>query len=190
MREAPHGRARRERRAYAPQPQASSLPPRRQASGSPLPALLLIAKFAWPLIPLAFYAVGGNDTPAPAVLTASDRRQAEELLMGRMITAAPEMERRLARWLRGHDGLLFVRERDDGIDAYGALHVLPALTPWRASCGPLGLTVTIGRFEKEITEIALDERQCDELLSVLGRTMRSLTATDDRPAPQPRKDTP
>jgi hypothetical protein len=85
--------------------------------------------------------------------------------------------------------LLFLREPADAIEPY-ALHVLPAATPWRASCGAIGLTVTIAGFRKDVTEVALDERQCSELLSVLGRAMRSLTATDDRPARQPRKEQP
>ena len=78
----------------APQQHAAPPPRQRQASSSPLPALLLVAKFAWPLIPLALYAFGGDDTAWPEV-TASDRRQTEEQLMARIATAAPEIERRL-----------------------------------------------------------------------------------------------
>ena len=104
--------------------------------------------------------------------------------MTRIATAAPEIERRLAQWLSARDGLLFLREPADASEPY-TLHVLPAVTPWRASCGEVGLTLTVAGFRKDLTEVALDEHQCDELLSVLGRAMRSLTATDDRPAQQP-----
>ena len=146
---------------------------RRQSAGSLLPMLLLSAKLGWPLLALlAVYAVGGDDTPSPE-LTASARRQAEEQLMAHIATAGPEIERRLAQWLTAHDGLLFLREPPDTFEPY-AVHVLPAATPWRASCGEIGLTVTVGVFRKDVTEVALDERQCDELLSVLGRAMRSL----------------
>jgi hypothetical protein len=159
------------------------VPPRqRPATSSPLPALLLVAKFAWPLIPLALYAVGSDDTPS-SELTASDKRQAEEQLMARVATSAPEIERRLAQWLSARDGLLFLREPGD-FEPY-ARHVLPAAAPWRASCGALGLTVMVGSFRTDVTEIALDERQCDELLSAVGRAMLRFTTTDDRPAQQP-----
>jgi hypothetical protein len=144
--------------------------------------LLLIAKFAWPLIPLAFYAIGSDDTSAPAGPTASERWQAEERLMARVATAGPEIERRLAQWLTAHDGLLFLREPADAIEPY-TLHVLPAVTPWRASCGEIGLTVTVGVFRKDITETAL-ERQCEELLTVLGREMLRLTATGLHDSPR------
>jgi hypothetical protein len=103
--------------------------------------------------------------------------------MTRIATAAPEIERRLAQWLTAHDGLLFLREPADAIEPY-ALHVLPAVAAWRASCGELGLTVTVGKFRKELTEIPLDERQCDELLSVLGRALLRLTATDLHDSPR------
>jgi hypothetical protein len=171
-----------------PAPQQPAPPRQRQAASSPLPALLLVAKFAWPLIPLALYAAG-SDEPTSPELTASDKRQAEEQLMTRIATAGPEIERRLARWLTARDGLLFLREPVDATEPY-SFHVLPALAPWRASCGELGLTVTVATFRKDLTEIALVERQCDELLTVLGRAMRSLTTTEDRPAQQPRKDRP
>jgi hypothetical protein len=114
---------------------------------------------------------------------ASAKVNVEEELMRHIATAGPEIERRLGQWLIAKDGLLFVREPADTFEPY-ALHILPALAPWRASCGEGGLTVTIAAIRKDITEIALDERQCNELLTVLGRTMRNLTATDDRAAPQ------
>jgi hypothetical protein len=109
--------------------------------------------------------------------------------MARIATAGPEIERRLSQWLAARDGLLFLREPADAIEPY-ALHVLPAVASWRASCGELGLTVTIGTFRRELTEIALDDRQCSELLSVLGRVIGSLTATDDRPAQPNERKTP
>jgi hypothetical protein len=104
--------------------------------------------------------------------------------MRHIATAGPEIERRLGLWLTARDGLLYLREPADAIEPY-AFHVLPAAAAWRASCGEMGLTMTVGTFRKELTEVALDERQCNELLTVLGRVMRSLTATDDRPAQQP-----
>lgn len=166
----------------APQRQAPSPPRQQQPASSPLPVLLLVAKFAWPLIPLiAVYATGGEDAPPPE-LTASDKRQAEEQLMARIATAGPEIERRLGQWLSARDGLLLLREPDGASEPY-AVHVLPAAAPWRASCGELGLTVTVGAFRKELTEVPLDDK-CDELLTVLGRAMRSLTTADDRPAQQ------
>jgi hypothetical protein len=165
----------------APQPHASSLPRQRQAPSSPLPALLLVAKFAWPLIPLALYAVVGDDTPS-AELTASTKRSAEEELMARIAIAGPAIERRLAQWLTARDGLLFLREPPDAIEPY-SIHVLPILTPWRVSCGEIGLTVTVGAFRKDVTEVALDDRQCVELLSVLGQALRKLT--EERPVQQP-----
>jgi len=61
----------------------------------------------------------------------------------------------------------------DVVEPY-AVHVLPATTPWRASCGPIGLTVTVGAFRKDITEAALDNHQCDELLGIVGRAMLKL----------------
>jgi hypothetical protein len=139
--------------------------------------LLLGAKLGWPLVGLlALYGVGGDDTGS-AELAASAQRDTEQELMRHIATAGPAIERRLHRWLTARDGLLYLREPADAIEPY-TLHVLPAVAPWRASCGDLGLTVTVGGFRKDITEIALDDRQCDELLSVLGRAMRSLTATD------------
>ena len=70
----------------APQQQASS-PPRRQAAGSPLPALLLGAKLGWPLIALLFvYATGGDDAPSPE-LSASAKLDAEQQIMGHIATA-------------------------------------------------------------------------------------------------------
>jgi hypothetical protein len=79
--------------------------------------------------------------------------------------------------------MLFLREPADTIQPY-ALHVLPAVAPWRASCGELGLTVTVGNFRKDLTEVALDDRQCDELLVVLGRAMLRLTAKDVHDSPR------
>jgi hypothetical protein len=42
------------------------------------------------------------------------------------------------------------------------VHVLPAGAPWQASCGEAGLTMIVGGFWQEITDIALGDRQCDE----------------------------
>jgi len=83
---------------------------RRQTAGSLLPVVVLGAKLGWPLLALlVVYAIGGDDTPSPE-LRARARRQAEEQLMGRLATAGPEIERRLAQWLTVRDGLLFLRE--------------------------------------------------------------------------------
>jgi hypothetical protein len=172
----------------APQQQPAS-PPRRQASGSLLPVLLLGAKLGWPLVGLAVVAaIGGGDASSPE-LTASAKIDAEQQIMGHIATAGPAIERRLAEWLTARDGLLYLREPPDIFEPY-AFHVLPVSAPWRASCGELGLIVTIASYRKELTEIALDERQCGELLTVLGRAMRSLTEPEGRPAPQPRKEKP
>jgi hypothetical protein len=165
-------------------------PRRRQSAGSMLPMLLLGGKLGWPLLALlAVYAVGGDDTGS-AERTASAKFDAEEQLMRHMVTAGPAIERRLAQWVTSRDGVLFLREPPDSFEPY-ALHVLPILTPWRASCGEAGLTVSVAAFRKEITEVALDDRQCAALLSVVGRAMLSLSVTaTDQPAPQPRKERP
>jgi hypothetical protein len=65
----------------------------------------------------------------------------------------------------------------------GELHVLPAGALWQASCSETGLTALMGGFWQQITDIALGDRQCAELLSIVGQAMLRLT---DRPAPQPR----
>jgi hypothetical protein len=134
------------------------------------------------------YASGGDDAPS-AELTASAKLDAEQQIMGHIATAGPAIEGRLREWLTANEGLLFLREPADANEPY-TVHVLPAVAPWRASCGEIGLTVTIAGFRKDVTEVALDERQCSELLSVLGRTMRSLIATDERPARQSRREQP
>jgi hypothetical protein len=140
--------------------------------------LLISTKLGWPLLALlAVYAVSGDDTGS-AELRASAKVDAERTIMERIATAGPTIENRLRQWLTTREGLLYLREPPDTFEPYG-LHVLPASTPWRASCGEMGLTVTVGNFRKDMTEIALDERQCDDLLSVLARAMRSLTAADD-----------
>jgi hypothetical protein len=74
------------------------------------------------------------------------------------------------------DGLLYLREPSDSIEPYSR-HVLPASTHWRASGGEIGLTVIVGTFRKDVTEVALDERQCEVLLAILGRAMLRLTNT-------------
>jgi hypothetical protein len=84
--------------------------------------------------------------------------------------AGPEVVKRLGAWLSVRDGLLFVHEGPDGFEPYSA-HVLPADAPWRASCGLMGLELQIAELRRELTTAALDERQCDALLTVVGKAL-------------------
>jgi len=106
--------------------------------------------------------------------------------MRHITTAGPAIERRLAEWLQARDGLLYVREPADAIEP-NTLHVLPAATPWQASCGAQGLAVMIGGFRKDITQVAFDDRQCEHILSIVGAAMLRLT---EQSASQPRKEKP
>jgi hypothetical protein len=123
-------------------------------------------------------ATGSDESPPEAIARA--RRQAEEELMARIETAGPEIERRLGQWLTAKDGVLFLHEPSDTIEPY-SVHVLPATAPWRASCGTIGLSLTVAGFQRDLTDVGLDGRQCFELLTVLGQAMRSLTTIDRQP---------
>jgi hypothetical protein len=143
--------------------QSASPPRRRPVAGSRLPALLLGAKLAGLIALLVVYATGCDE--------------AEQQLMAHSATAAPEIERRLGQWLTTRDGLLYVREPAE-------VHVLRAVA---SVVRRDGIERAHGRFLERHTDVVLDERQCNELLSVLGQAMLTLTATD-RPAPQQGKD--
>jgi hypothetical protein len=94
--------------------------------------------------------------------------------MGDIGTAGPEIERRLRAWLTAREGLPLSHDGGDGLQLYSG-RALTAETPWLASRGLIGLEVTIGRFAKTFTDIALDGCLCDKLLMVLGCAMRSPT---------------
>jgi len=143
--------------------------PRRRQAGAPLPSLLVVAKV---VLVLLFLALPRDEPESRAILAG---QQMERDVMGRIATAGPEIERRLAQWLQARDGLLYLREPADSVEPYG-VHVLPLSTPWTASCGELGLSITIGRVRTDLTDTALDEGQCRELLGVVARTMQGLTA--------------
>jgi hypothetical protein len=101
---------------------------------------------------------------------AARRLQEERDLMSHYDAAGPEVVKRLGAWLEPRGELLLMHEGPDSFEPY-ALHVLPLDAPWRASCGPIGLEVAIGGFRKDLTSVALDERQCDALLTVVGKAL-------------------
>jgi hypothetical protein len=106
--------------------------------------------------------------------------------MSQIVTAGPEVVKRLGAWVTARDGLLLLHEGADTFEPYSA-HVLPADAPWRASCGPIGLEVAIGGFRRELTNVGLSETQCNQLLVVTGRAMRSMT---ERPTNHPEEGQP
>jgi hypothetical protein len=151
----------------------------RTRSGDPLAVIFFLAKLALPLLALLLAYAFGNPETEPSELAARRNREAEQEIMANSATAAPAIEGRLAEWLSVRDGLLYLREPSDSIEPYSR-HVLPAATPWRASCGELGLTVMVGAFRKDVIEVALDEPQCEALLTILGRAMLRLTGTNEQ----------
>jgi hypothetical protein len=48
----------------------------------------------------------------------------------------------------------------------------------------LDFAITVGNLRKDVIEVAWDERQCNDLLTVLGRAMLRLTATDLHNSPR------
>ena len=147
----------------------------------------------WPLgiglVILKFVMISGaadvGEKKTNAELAASWQRQEEAEMMANLATAGPEIRRRIREWLSPRDGLLFVHEGAVFVEP-PALHVVPAPAAWRAACGGRGLTLNVAGFIKDITAVAFDERQCHELLAVLGRAMLKLKD----PARQPREEKP
>ena len=122
-------------------------------------------------------------------------RDVENKLMADPSAASQELEKRLADWITVRDGLFLVRG-EWSISrrlTQGSVpwHSMPLTTPWFVSCG-YGITVTLGpwydvsgsaqdmraesNFGLELSNARLNEEQCKELVVVVGRKLRAMSA--------------
>ena len=122
-------------------------------------------------------------------------REAENQLMADLSTATPEIEKRLVDWITVRDGLFLVRGdwSSSRRPTQGSVpwHSMPLTTPWFVSCGH-GITVTLGpwydvrgsaddiraesNFGLQLSNARLNEQQCKELVVVVGRKLRAMSA--------------
>jgi hypothetical protein len=139
--------------------------------------LLMVVKFLLPLAALGFaYAVRGNEvapTETAEVGVASSKLKEERALMANIETATTAIDQRVRKWLVVRDGMFYVHE-NPRLDGPFSVHAMPSGTPWRASCGDVGLQLVVGSYSRLLTSTDMDERQCTQLLAVVGRTMKNL----------------
>ena len=107
--------------------------------------------------------------------------------------AIPELERRLDDWLRMTNGILLVKNEDDGLIQFAGTHAVSPQTPWVATCAPVGLEVVLGswaevevecsdgaggtsvnRLSRRLTKVILSESECAPLLIAVGQKMSQI----------------